>query len=583
MAVGRWTEAIAAFESCFALDPGHVEARIHYPTALLESGRAEQAATQARRSLESSRNSPQLHRTLGRALAKLGKPEEAVAAFRESLRLDPDNQKTLDAAFTFFFETGEESLAAECGARLPQVFPQQAAAWLYSAHAYMRAGELDSALAAYREALKLDPTSTDTHSVLLHAQLMDESETPDSLLAAHREWAARHCPAAGCNQEFPNAADPHRRLRVGILTGEFVAGSGNFFLPPLLRYHNHAEFELFAYSASLTPGESNPYRGFFDYWHDVANLNGSEIESAIRRDKIDILVDISGHLPNRRLAVFGGRPAPVQISYPRYPCTTGLDAIDYRLTDEWIDPIGKTEDHYCEKLIRLPGGYLAYEPPEAAPSISPLPALDNGYVTFGFFQTPLKLNRGVLDAVAAILVRCVDSRLLIHYGVHDFDRPGRHARERIVRAFAEYGVDPGRLSFRGMLPLPEHLGILAQVDIALDSFPYSGQTTTCECLWMGVPVVTLAGDRHAARVSASILHRTRLDDWVAEGVEEYVSLGVKHASATTPLAGLRRSLRDRFTASSVLDWSQVAHEVGQGYRMAWREWCKGSITSDPSA
>jgi protein O-GlcNAc transferase len=573
MAAGRWTEAIAAFETCFALDPGHVEARIHYPTALLESGSVEQAATEARRSLELSRNSPQLHRTLGRALAKLGQRDEAIAAFRESLRLDPNNQKTLDAAFTFFFEAGEESLAAECGARLPHVFPDQAAAWLRSAHAYMRAGELDSAVAAYREALKLDPTSTTTHSVLLHAQVTDERETPHSLLAAHREWAARHCPPPDRSQEFPNSPDPHRRLRVGILTGEFAAGSGNFFLPPILRHNDDAEFELFAYSASLTPGKSNPYCGFFDHWQDVADLNDAEIESSIRLDKIDILVDVSGHLPSRRLAVFGRRPAPIQIAYPRYPCTTGLDAMDYRLTDEWTDPIGKTEDHYCEKLIRLPGGYLAYEPPESAPPIGPLPALENGYITFGFFQTPVRLNRGVLDVVAAILARCADSRLLIHHGVHDFDRPGRHARERIVQAFAERSVDPGRLSFRGMLPLPEHLALLAQVDIALDSFPYSGQTTTCECLWMGVPLVTLAGDRHAARVSASILRRTRLGDWVAESVEEYVNLAVKHASATAPLAELRRWLRARFAASPVLDGSQLAHEVGQACREAWREWC----------
>lgn len=582
MVEGRWAEAIAAFESCFALDPNHVEARIHYPTALLESGSVEQAATEARRSLGSSRNSPQLHRTLGCALARLGQREEAIAAFRESLRLDPDNQKTLDAAFTFFFEAGEESLAAECGARLPRVFPGQAAAWVRSAHAYMRAGELDSALAAYREALRLDAASTTIHSVLLHSQLMDERETPQNLLAAHREWAARHCPPVDRNRTFLNSSDPNRRLRVGFLSGEFAPGSGNFFLPPILRHHDQDEFELFAYSASGAPAESNSYCAFFDHWREVGDLSDDEIDCMIRRDVVDILVDVSGHLPGRRLSVFGRRPAPIQMAYPRYPCTTGLDAIDYRLSDEWADPSGRTEDHYCEKLIRLPGGYLAYEPPEIAPPVGPLPVLENGQVTFGFFQTPVKLNRCVLDAVAAILVRCAGSRLLIHHAVHDFDRPGRDVRERIVQAFAERGIEPGRLLFRGVLPLHEHLELLTQVDIALDSFPYSGQTTTCECLWMGVPVVTLAGDRHAARVSASILRRAGLDAWVAESIEEYVAIAVKQASAVAPLAESRRSLRDRFAASPVLDGSQVAREVGQAYREAWRVWC-GAQSRIPSA
>jgi predicted O-linked N-acetylglucosamine transferase (SPINDLY family) len=574
MADGRWTEAIAAFEGCFALDPGHVEGRIHYPTALLEAGMIEQAAAEARRSLGLSRNSPQLHRTLGRALAKLGRQDEAITAFQESLRLDPDNPRTLDAAFTFFFESGEESRAAECGAKLPLIFPDQSAAWLRSAHACMLTGELETALAAYRETLRLDPASANTHSVLLYAQLMDERETSHSLLAAHRDWAARHCPPVDRNRPFPNSPDPDRHLRVGILSGEFSAGSGNFFLPPILRHRDHAEFELFAYSASPTPGESNPYRSFFDHWHEVARLTDDDIESAIRRDAIDILVDLSGHLPARRLAVFGRKPAPVQIAYPRYPCTTGLDAMDYRLTDEWTDPTGKSEGHYCEQLIRLPGGYLAYEPPEFAPPIAPLPALENGCITFGFFQTPLKLNPGVLDVVAAILVRCPNSRLLFHYGVHDFDRPGRHARERIVQALAERGVDSGRLAFCGMLALPQHLELLAQVDIALDSFPYSGQTTTCECLWMGVPVVTLAGHRHASRVSTSILRRAELDCWVAECPEGYVDLAVKQSSAIASLAELRRTLRARFAESPVLDAHRVAREVGQAYREAWRAWCK---------
>jgi predicted O-linked N-acetylglucosamine transferase (SPINDLY family) len=198
----------------------------------------------------------------------------------------------------------------------------------------------------------------------------------------------------------------------------------------------------------------------------------------------------------------------------------------------------------------------------------------NGYVTFGLFQTPLKLNARVLDTVAAVLIRTTDSRLLIHYAIHDFDRPGRYARERIVQALSERGVDPARLSFRGTLSLSEHLELVSQVDIALDSFPYSGQTTTCECLWMGVPVVTLAGERFASRVSAAILRRAGFDDWVAESVPEYVDIAVRKASTLSELSALRGSMRAQFSGSPVMDGARVARELEDAYRFAWREWCR---------
>jgi predicted O-linked N-acetylglucosamine transferase (SPINDLY family) len=347
-------------------------------------------------------------------------------------------------------------------------------------------------------------------------------------------------------------------------------GSGSFFVPPLFRHRDQSKFELFAYSTNAAH-QASP---FFDHWTDVSTLTDDEIEAAILGDAIDILVDISGHLPHRRLAVFGRKPAPVQISFPRYPCTTGLDAIDYRLTDEWCDPPGHTESHYSEKLIRLPGGYLAYEAPGCAPAVDSLPALHNGWVTFGFFQTPSKLNVQFLDALAGVLTAAKNSRLLIHYAIHDFDRPGRQARERILQALTDRGVHAGRIIFRGPLALEQHLELVAQTDIALDSFPYSGQTTTCECLWMGVPVVTLAGKRHSGRVSAAILRRSRLDDWVAETAAEYVEIAVRKASVLSELSALRGHLRELFSDSPVMDGAKVAREVEAAYRFAWSEWCR---------
>ena len=566
----RWVEAIASFEECLRIDPHHKEARIHYPTALLEAGFEARAMTEARLALTASPESVQLHRTLGRALAKLGKTTEATDSFEQALRLDATNLKTLDTAFTFFYEHGEESLAADCGAKLAQLLPQQAAAAIRCANAHMRAGNLRDALLAYERAVDLDPSDASTHSVFLYAQIFDERRSGADLLASHRAWTARHCPLPGSARVYPNSKDPNRRLRIGVLSGELSGGSGSFFVPPLFRHQDHSNFELFAYSTN----PAHQAAPCFDHWTEVATLTDDEIEAAILGDTIDILLDISGHLPHRRLTVFGRKPAPVQISFPRYPCTTGLDAIDYRLTDAWSDPVGLTESDYCEKLICIPSGYLAYEPPACAPAVNSLPALNNGSITFGFFQSPSKLNAQVLDTLATVLTRAKHGRLLIHYAVHDFDRPGRHARESIVRALADRGVEADRITFRGPLPREEHLKVVAQADIALDSFPYSGQTTTCECLWMGVPVVTLADERHSGRVSAAILRRTQLDDWVAESPVEYAEMAVQKASLLSQLAATRGNLRQRFFESPVMDGPQVAREIETAYRSAWLEWCR---------
>jgi predicted O-linked N-acetylglucosamine transferase (SPINDLY family) len=247
--------------------------------------------------------------------------------------------------------------------------------------------------------------------------------------------------------------------------------------------------------------------------------------------------------------------------------------MDYRITDQWADPVGLTESHYCEKLLRIPGGYLVYQPPDDAPSVAVLPAAASRYVTFGFFQTPLKLNRGVFDALAATMLQVPESRMLFHYMVGDFDRPERLARQRIENAMDERGIDPARLVFRGPLPLSDHLALISQTDVALDAFPFSGQTNTCECLWMGVPVVTLAGARFSARVSAAILSRAGLSDWVATTESEYAEIASRQALNLPALLELRRTLRNRFAASPVLDGARVVRELEVVYRQVWRVWC----------
>jgi predicted O-linked N-acetylglucosamine transferase (SPINDLY family) len=510
---------------------------------------------------------------MGRVFAAMGRPAEAARWFRQCVLLGPDNPNNLESAGDFFGKSGEESFSAELFARLTRRLPESPGAWAKSAAAYMAMGARESAGDALRKALALDPANPRVHSALLYTSIMDPAQSGEDLLAAHRQWqtAFTSPPAA---KPFENSREPERRLRLGILSGEFSAGSIDFFLPPILRHHDPSNIELFAYSAGANEDSgTRRYRQLFPHWRDVADLADDELDAAIREDRIDILLDVSGHLPQMRLSVFARRAAPVQIAYPRYPCTTGLDAMDYRITDQWADPPGLTASHYGEKLLRVPGGYLVYQPPDDAPPVAALPARANGYITFGFFQTPLKLNPGVFDVLAASMLQVPESRLLWHHMMGDFDRPGQLARQRIENAMDERGVDPARLVFRGPLALGDHLALISQADVALDALPFSGQTTTCECLWMGVPVVTLAGGRFSARVSAAILSRAGFGEWVATTEAEYAGIASRLALNLPGLEELRRTLRTRFAASPVLDGARVARDLEALYRQAWRVWC----------
>jgi predicted O-linked N-acetylglucosamine transferase (SPINDLY family) len=570
---GRWREAANAFCACLAFDHNHLESRVSYASALLECGRLEEALVEARQALRAAPESAFLHRTMGRVLAAMGQPVEAARSFRQCVLLGPDNPNNLESAGDFFGKSGEESLTAELFASLSKRLPESPGAWSRSAAAYMAMGARESAADALRKALALDPGNPCVHSALLYSSIMDPAQSGEDLLTAHREWQTAFTSPAPA-KPFENSSERERRIRLGILSGEFSSGSIDFFLPPILRHHDRRNIELFAYSAGANEDSgTRRYKQLFHHWRDVSDLTDGEVDATIRADRIDILLDVSGHLPPMRLSVFATRAAPVQIAYPRYPCTTGLDAMDYRITDQWADPAGLTESHYREKLLRIPSGYLVYQPPDGAPSVAALPARANRYVTFGFFQTPLKLNHGVFDALAATMLQVPESRMLFHYMVGDFDRPERLARQRIENAMDERGIDPARLVFRGPLPLSDHLALISQTDVALDAFPFSGQTNTCECLWMGVPVVTLAGARFSARVSAAILSRAGLSDWVATTESEYAEIASRQALNLPALLELRRTLRNRFAASPVLDGARVVRELEVVYRQVWRVWC----------
>ena len=366
-----------------------------------------------------------------------------------------------------------------------------------------------------------------------------------------------------------NDPDPERRLRIGYVSGDFSNDILSRYLAPLFSAHARDRFEICCYNNGRDKSRVTRHlSSLADRWRDVADLSDDEFSAQIRADKIDVLVDLWGHLKDHRLAVFACRSAPVQIHYPAYPSTTGVRQIDYRIADPLADPPGLTEDHYVEMPLRLSRTFWCWLPPHAAPPVTEPPVLKSGHVTFGSLNYFSKITPPVIDAWAAILRRLPGSKLMI------LVCPEGETRVRLSRRFAERDVDPTRIELVGRLPEPEFEAYHSRIDLALDPFPCNGGTTTCHALWLGVPVVSLAGDSMVGRAGLSILSSIGLEDLVARTEEEYVNIAVALASDIDRLARLRRELHGRYLASPLADGVGYAREIENLFRRAWSAWCQ---------
>jgi predicted O-linked N-acetylglucosamine transferase (SPINDLY family) len=378
-------------------------------------------------------------------------------------------------------------------------------------------------------------------------------------------------PRASGEPPHPNHPDPERRLRVGYVSPDFREHSVSAFLDPVIAGHDRRWFEVFCYAEVVRPDDTTArFRGLSDGWCSTLGMTDGAVAGRIRDDGIDILVDLAGHTAGNRLRVFAERPAPVQVTWLGYPNTTGLSAMDYRLSDAVADPAGEADALHSETLVRLANGFLCFAPPADAPEVGETPALATGQVTFGSFNNLAKVTPDVVEAWADILNRIPNSRLVLK------SRPlaDEKTRERYLEMFGAHGVDPGRVELCSWIASKSgHLGAYERLDIGLDPFPYNGTTTTCEALWMGVPVVTLGGDRHAGRVGASILARVGLAGLVAETKADYVEQAVALAGDLDRLSALRGGLRSRMEKSPLCDAGGFARDIEAAYREMWRRVC----------
>jgi len=440
-----------------------------------------------------------------------------------------------------------------------------------------RIGRLAVGLRTYRRTMKLCPEDAELHSKYLFALLHDASQSPARLKRANERWRLLHCPTSPLRISFSNLPNPNRKLRLAYLCAEFRQSPAYHVVAPLIEGHDRDHFEVYCYHLSETSDEiTGEYRKAADHWRDVAACGPDQIRDRILRDRIDLLVERSGHISRPLgIEVCQRRAAPVQVAHLNYPCTTGCREIDYLVSDRWTSPDQEGfSDQYSERAVyRVPSGCLVYRPQRDAPPVTRLPANRDGNFTFGLFQRPAKVNDDVWDAIAVILKSTPRSRLLVQHGDRELAESGSTARRRVIRALGRRKIAESRIEFVGAKSKCDYPGMVANVDIALDSFPYSGEITTCTCLWMGVPVVTLAGDRHSSRVSGSILSRVGLEDWVATSIEEYIGIAAAKAADLAALGRLRAGLRQRMSESSVCRPEIVVRELEEGYRWMWRQWC----------
>ncbi|HSZ57982.1 MAG TPA: tetratricopeptide repeat protein [Tepidisphaeraceae bacterium] len=617
---GRGDEAIDAYRRAIQLRPAYVQAHTNLAIALHGQGRLDEAIAEYRLAVSLQENSPEAHYNLANALKDAGLVDEAIAEYRQALQLRPRYAQAHANLGSALFLKGEIDEAKAHAEAAIDIDPAFAEAHNLLGNLAKETGQLDEALAHYRRAFSArpEPWALGNYLYMLHfhpdfdaLRIREEHRRYNERFAA--PLASRIHPHASDRSAQRTSASSTRlsstlrlrpegsssksvepRLRVGYVSPHFRRHPAGRFLLPLLENHDHGAFEIFCYSGDWRRDEiTERLQRASDGWRCTVGVSDEELARLIREDRIDILVDLTMHMENSRLLVFARKPAPVQVTYLAYCSTTGVETIDYRLTDPYLDPANVAQppsavserssetfppsaehtggplchNFYSEESVHLPRTYWCFEPPADAPAVADLPASANGHITFGCLNNFAKVTAPTLAAWAEILGRVPGSKLLLHCP------PGGH-RQRVLADLADRGVNANRVEFVARIAFQDYLRLHNRIDIALDPFPYAGGTTTCDALWMGVPVVSLAGQTAVSRAGLSLLSNVGLSELAAPTREEYVRLAASLARDLPRLSELRRTLRQRMRRSPLMNAPQFARDVETEYRMMWAKWCE---------
>jgi len=602
---GRHEEAIAAFTQRIRLKPEHAEAHNRLGVSLHANGRLEEATSAFLRAIQLRPDHAQAYSNLGVALQDSGRSQEALAAFRRAIHWNPALAKTHVNLGALLLDLGQVDEGMAILRRAIELQPHLAEGHYNLGIALYRANFLDEALDAYRRAIELNPAHAEAHCglgvaslvagkseeasqhfhqalllrpqyVIAHSNLVlceqyRAGVTLAGLARSHAEWDGRHASHhRGSWQPWTLERDSERPLRLGFVSADFRRHPVGFFLAPVLEHLDPRFGEVVCYNNQAGSDDlTRRIAAAAKEWREVFRLDDDALADRIRADRIDVLVDLSGHTEGNRLLVFARRPAPIQITWIGYAGTTGMTAMDYLIADRFHVP-PHLEAHYRERILRMPDSYVCFDPPVEAPAVGPLPAHAQGYITFGSFNNLAKLTPEVIATWAEIVRRIPDSRLsLVTRGLG-----GVGTRKQIHEAFVTAGVDPYRVELRGKMLRSELFAAYNSIDVALDPFPYSGGMTACEAFWMGVPVVTCPGETFASRHSLSHLSNVGLTETIATDRRQYIELALRLARDLPHLAELRAGLREQVLRSPLCDGERFAQNLMALLRDVWRHWCR---------
>jgi predicted O-linked N-acetylglucosamine transferase (SPINDLY family) len=635
-ALGRHNEALVCYNKAIELQPNHAEAYSNMGNVLDELNRFDEARQALERALQIRPNYPAALSNLGNVYKGLRDPVAAEKSYREAIRIDPNFAQAHNNLGSLIEGRGDIPGAEICFREAVRATPGFAEAWynlggvlkrtgryVMAVQAFRQAlatrpvyaeahnnvgvtlkelgqhdqalfhcrtatqqranyveainnvaviteelGMLDESLANYRAALTLRPDYMEIRSGWLLALNYDGRLDPDTIAQEHHIWGKMYVPRFP-PAPYKNTRDPDRRIKLAYVSPDFRRHPVGNFIEPSLESHNREQFEITLFSdVEARDVVTDRLEKLSERWVNVANDSYDDVYRKVRELEIDILVELAGHTARNRLPTLLQRAAPIQVTYLGYPNTIGIPQIDYLITDAIVDPPGE-ERLFTENLIRVDGCFSCYRPRDDAPAVMPSPALEKGVVTFGSLHSLSKFTPPVIDLWCRVLHAVPNSKMLMFRTTLV-----NETAERVRGEFAKRGIDPARIDLRGHVPPAGYLTTYYDIDITLDVIPWTGHTTACESMWMGVPVVTHLGNRHAGRMVASVLHAVGHPEWIGNTLDEYVEIAARMAADVSSLANSRLKLRDEMAASKLCDGPAFTRQLEAVYRQMWRTWCE---------
>ncbi|MBA4368670.1 MAG: hypothetical protein C0403_13650 [Desulfobacterium sp.] len=567
--LGMFDQSILWYEAAIQIRPDHAESFNNMGNAYATLNKWENAMECYQKALVIFPDYPEALYNLAHGCQFRGKIKEAVFLYQKTLAINPEYAEVYNNIGNIFKDLGMISDAVTCYRKVLSLKPDFLEAINNMGNCFLNMGQHDEAVKYYRTALAIEPDSSTACSNLLYSLNFQEGLDENQVFKEHWTWGMQQTKTVKpLELPKPVICSPDRCLRIGYVSPDFRDHSVACFIEPLIMGHDRSFFQVVCYSdASVTDLVTERLKSRAGQWWDICGLSDIAAAERIRQDRIDILVDLAGHTANNRLGVFARKPSPIQLSYLGYPNTTGLPAIQYRITDSWADPPGMTDHLYTENLIRLSSGFLCYQPKVEISINSKVQTSSNGTLTFGSFNQRAKITPHVISVWARILSQVPHAEMILKSKAYQDDK----VQKQIIDDFSRHGIAPERIKFLShQASDTDHLNSYQNIDISLDPFPYNGTTTTCDALWMGVPVITLAGKTHVSRVGVSLLSSINRKELIADSEDEYIRKSIVLGKNPEQIQEYRNSLRPAMLGSSLMDRKKFCATFEKALKEIWK-------------